>query len=337
MAYNGQYAARQGSYDQPYHNPKQDNLNYQSNAGDPAHVHSNESYDPYADNYYSHQPPHQTYDQGTSYQPGGYRDDPLPSPPSLDAHGDSGVTGSKEYGGGYSSNDVFGSPPKREKTAKNLRAFRYDHQGNLWKKGSRVQCVGRFFCCTVLIFLFFLVSIILSLLLWIRPPNIGINDVAPVSSGSTIQLQNDGLTINLGVAISVDNPNYFSVGFRKIQAEIFYPINNTPIGGGSQGDIDFKSHTQTNFTFPFAIVYKQSQDPGSRILTDLATKCGFLGAPKTKIKVNYKITLGLRIFFLVVSPVVSNTFDFDCPLRQEDIAGLLSQAGTSVGSVTGGG
>lgn len=329
MAYNP-YAERQGSYDS-YNDQGQYRNNH--SAGSQAPYHSNQPYDPYAEPYNSHQPPHQTYDQGINYEHGIYKDDPLPALPSQASHGDSGVTGNKE---GY-TNDVFVASQKKERTAKNLRAYRYDHQGNLWKKGTRVQCFGRFFCCTILIALFFIVAILLNLALWIRPPDIGINNVGPVSSGSTIQLQNDGLTINLGVGISVDNPNYFSVNFRKIQAEIFYPINNTPVGGGTQTNIDFNSHTQTNFTFPFSIIYKQSQDPGNAILTDLATKCGFLGAPKTRLKVNYKITLGLRILFVVVSPVINNSFDFDCPLSQQDVAGLLSQAGLTLGSVTGGG
>jgi len=336
MAYNGQYAARQGSYDQSYNN--QFATNDPPIANQPT-FHPNHSYDPYgADPYYSesHQPSHHTYDQGIGYEPGGYRDEPLPLPPSQASHGDTGGVATKESTGGY-GNEVFGSPPRKQKTVQSLRAYRYDHQGNLWTKGSRVQCVGRFTCCILLVFVLLLVPILLNLALWIRPPNIGINSVAPVTTGSTIQLQDDGLTINLGVSISVNNPNYFSVDFTKIQTEIFYPISNTPIGGGTQRNIDFGSHTETNFTFPFSIIYKRSLDPGNQILTDLATRCGFLGSPKTRLKVNYKITLGVRILFVVVSPVVSNSFDFDCPLKEKDVAGLLNKAGLTVGSVTGGG
>lgn len=46
-----------------------------------------------------------------------------------------------------------------------MRKWRYDHQGNLWSAGSRGRCIGRFFCCTVMIFVFVLLSIILSLAL----------------------------------------------------------------------------------------------------------------------------------------------------------------------------
>lgn len=50
-----------------------------------------------------------------------------------------------------------------------MRRWRYEHQGNLWRGGSGIRCCGRFFCCSLLLFLFFLISIVLSLLLvrWI--------------------------------------------------------------------------------------------------------------------------------------------------------------------------
>lgn len=46
-----------------------------------------------------------------------------------------------------------------------MRQWRYEHQGKMWTKGSRARCFGRFFCCTIMIFLFLLISIVLSLAL----------------------------------------------------------------------------------------------------------------------------------------------------------------------------
>lgn len=46
-----------------------------------------------------------------------------------------------------------------------MRKWRYEHQGDMWMRGGRASCFGRFFCCTVMIFLFLVVSIVLSLAL----------------------------------------------------------------------------------------------------------------------------------------------------------------------------
>ncbi|KII88353.1 hypothetical protein PLICRDRAFT_175952 [Plicaturopsis crispa FD-325 SS-3] len=277
-------------------------------------------YDPY----YGAQA-HPTYDQG-GYDPyaGGYRDDPpLAAPHAGDRPKDEGFR-----------HEEFEAPQARPRTPKSMRAWRYEHQGGQWAKGSRPRCIGRFCGCIVLVTLFLLISIVLALALWIRPPNITVGGVEQNSSGSTIQVQSDGVSINMGVNITVNNPNYFAVDFKQIKAEIFYPINNTAIGGGTEQNINFKSHEQTNFTFPFTIDYKTANDPSNKILLDLATKCGFIGGTKSDISVNYKITLGLRILFITVSPVVSNSMSFACPLKESDIAGFLgsSLAGLLSGS-----
>jgi len=183
-----------------------------------------------------------------------------------------------------------------------------------------------------IVFLF--VTILLTLVLFLRPPSIDFGDVAPMNSGSPIQLTSDGININMGVNISVNNPNFFAVNFKKINAEIFYPIDNnlTAIGNGTANNVVLSSTAQTNFTFPFSIDYSTSLDPKSAILLDLAEKCGILGT-KTDLRVHYKITLGVQILFVTISPSISNDFVFPCPLDAKDLQGLLGGAG--LGGSTG--
>jgi len=276
--------------------------------------HSNQYTDgPEFNPYVGNQQPHPTYDQD-GYEPyggAGYRDEPHSEettsfPPAVN---------NKET-------SDFAHPA--DKSIRALKNYRYQSQGALWTQGGRGRCLGRFCCCTLLVTLFLIISIVLSLLLWVRPPNISIGGVEAPSSGSEIQVTGDGLNINLGINISVENPNYFAVSFKKIEADIIYPINNTNIGGGNETDITFHAHSQTNFTFPFTISYKKSLDPSSKIIADIATKCGFIGGSKSQITVNYKLTLGLRIVFITISPVVSNSLSFDCPLSESDISSLGS-------------
>jgi len=174
---------------------------------------------------------------------------------------------------------------------------------------------------------FLVVTILLAFVLWLRPPSIDIGNVAPMASGgSVVQQTGNGININMGVNISVNNPNFFAVNFKKITAQIYYPINNTGIGNGVANNIVFKSDAQTNFTFPFSIDYSTSIDPKNLILLDLAEKCGILGT-KTDLTVNYKITVGVQILFVTISPSISNTFTFACPLTASDLSGLLGSTG----------
>ena len=111
---------------------------------------------------------------------------------------------------------------------------------------------------------------------------------------------------------SVSNPNYFAIDFQKIQADvgrveiflnylltvskIFYPINNTHVGGGELKNVDFQSNQQTNVTFPFSLDYIASNDPQYKVLLDLSEKCGVTGGAQSDITVNYKLTVSASFF-----------------------------------------
>ena len=82
--------------------------------------------------------------------------------------------------------------------------------------------------------------------------------------------------------------------FCSHSLKIFYPINNTPVGGGSKNNIVFHSHSQTNFTFPFTLTYNITEDPQSAIIDDLAKKCGLEGT-SSNLSIDYKITVSASI------------------------------------------
>ncbi|KAJ7632744.1 hypothetical protein FB45DRAFT_513323 [Roridomyces roridus] len=275
-------------------------------------------YNPYT----SAQQPHQSYDYG------GYRDEPALDQPQPQPQYErfSGPARVPNKSIDETSRFDDGEFTRGPKTAGNLRQYRKDFQGDLWTKGSRGSCVGRFFCCTFMIIVFLVVAILLTLVLWIKPPSVNIGDVAPSAANGGSTQTADGVNINMGVNISVENPNYFAVTFKKIQAEISYPLsgNTTNIGGGTKSDLVISSNAQTNFTFPFEIAYTTSIDPNGKILADLVTKCGILpGTTRQNLVVDYKITLGIQFLFVTISPSVSNSFSFACPLQASDVSGLL--------------
>jgi hypothetical protein len=134
---------------------------------------------------------------------------------------------------------------------------------------------------------------VLNSLQWVRPPDIQFTGVSTVQNGSTFEATtNQEFKVNLDFGINVTNPNYFSATFTSIKADIFYPINNTNVGGGEQNDITFNSHSIKDVTFPFSFVYNKTADPQGMIITDLVRRCGFID-PSTKedISIQYKIAV----------------------------------------------
>ncbi|KAL6298232.1 hypothetical protein BKA93DRAFT_820476 [Sparassis latifolia] len=297
--------------------------NYSGETRSPPQQYDDTPYNPY-----DNEPAHPTYDQaGYGYDSGtygGYRDDPTP-------------VASKERDRSVFEADEAVPPPRGPKNSRNLRNWRSESQGNLWTRGSGVWCFGRFFCCTIMIFLFLAISVIISLALWIRPPNVVVNEPT-ISSTNPVNLTSNGLTVNLDVNVSVSNPNYLSVNLKTVTADLFYPLsgNETAIGSGTAKNIDFRSDKQTNFTLPIALQYNMTNDPGFKILISLAGKCGIIpGQASSDITVDYKIILDMRVLLIPVKPTINSNFNFACPLSASEIGDLLKSAGLDLSGLGG--
>jgi len=217
--------------------------------------------------------------------------------------------------------------------AGDIKRWRHDQRGKQWTRGSRTNCIARFCCCTIMIALLLIVSIVLALVMWVRPPQVLFNGIQTAQSGSTFEATtNNEFKINLGFKIFVANPNYFSATFSSIKADISYPLNGvkTDVGGGEEKDITFHSHSNTNFTFPFSFVYDQSKDPQELVIRDLVAKCGLGGGSPQQLTIDYTITIRLRVLVASVGPSFTGSSSFTCPLSGDELKPFLSGLGINI-------
>ncbi|KLO11885.1 hypothetical protein SCHPADRAFT_449867 [Schizopora paradoxa] len=255
---------------------------------------------------------------------------PMPGPPLR-----APMTFLSSNSGEPSNFDDLASPllVKSEKDQDGIKKWRQNHNEVTWTRGSRGRCIGRFCCCGLLMLIFLLVSVVFTLLLFIRPPNIQINNVALPTNGSAFQVTSSSLNLNLYVNVSVANPNYFQVDLAEIKADLTYPINNLDVGGGQANNIVFKTFSNTAFKFPFTLTYNEQDDPKGLVLDDILSRCGITGQ-KRDLDINYKITLGVKVLFVTISPSFSSSFSFECPITASDIADLLNGAGVTVPGIS---
>ncbi|KZT68124.1 hypothetical protein DAEQUDRAFT_671885 [Daedalea quercina L-15889] len=275
--------------------------------------------------------PHETYEQGGynydsgGYNQGGYKGEYLDDPSGAGKERERSVFDRE-------ADDALPNRPTGPKTSRNMRRWRLDNSEGLWTRGGPIATFGRFLCCTFMIAVFLFISIVLSLALWIRPPSVLIG--TPTLNGSSpvcVSVQDSALVIGLDVNASISNPNYFSVELTDLNLDLFYPINNTAVGGGSLTNVDFKSHETTNITFPLDLKYNITGSSNTEVLLDLAKKCGIVsGSSKTDITVNYKATVGVRILAIPVKPTISSSFSFECPIDSSELEKLLEEAGISL-------
>ena len=83
--------------------------------------------------------------------------------------------------------------------------------------------------------------------------------------------------------------------------------------------MDYKhieSHSDSNFTFPFAINYDPSSDTHTTILDVLVDKCGLAGGQPQDLTVDYTINLIAKVLFVKVNPTIDSSTSFKCPLTQ---------------------
>lgn len=290
-----------------------DRINHQSQYVDPA-----DAFVPY-----DTQHPHGTYDQGGYHSyTGGYTDDPVHPSRTTSVVGPANRS--------VFDPDEYPAPTPRPKGPNGFNAREYESHENLWSRGGKARCCGRFFCCSLMTVVFLVVSIVLAMILWVRPPNVIVGALyTPLAAPGTtpaFNVSTTGINLNLAANISVENPNFFSVNFPSIKVQLYYPINNTAVGGGQQNNVNIRSNQQTNFTLPFSLQYNLTSDPSHQILTDITNKC----TASQSLTVNYSITLGIRVIFFTISPVISNSASFACPLTAADVAGIVG-SGVSLG------
>lgn len=292
-------------------------------------------HDPYAHGQYAQQQyqdaPFNPYEVQQQHANGGYTD-------GMGGQTYGGYEGrSKEEavrpGSGYDNDDVT-LQPMAEKTPRNMRQWRKDYQGNLWTKGSRASCCGRFFCCTLMIFLLLLISIVLTIALYLRPPNVIVGQ--PTVDVNSFAINSSSVSIALPVDISVNNPNFFTVELYKLDAAVVYPINSTQVGSGHMTNIKFQDHTQTNFTFPVTIEYDAATDPSGAVITDLAKHCG-IGASASDITVTVNIKIGVKIMLVPFTTSLSQQASFACPIGNDatELENLLKSLGINISSLAG--
>ncbi|CAG8561349.1 22362_t:CDS:10 [Gigaspora margarita] len=220
-------------------------------------------------------------------------------------------------------------PPKNYDTQK-LNEFEDESKqeakhGGLMKYfccGSRSSCgkTCAIICCIIILII---IGIVAAVLLFGRVPSVDFLGVAPPPNGAQPYVKKaSGFDFNFGLRIQVNNPNVIGATFSMIKAVAYYPGHQNPIGGGNLTNVNIPSKQNTTINFPFSINYDASIDPGFSILLDIATKCGLTGGPKSKLEIDYTLTLSFNVLFIPLSPSFQKTANIDCPIQDGQIPNI---------------
>ncbi|CAK9782536.1 unnamed protein product [Cutaneotrichosporon oleaginosum] len=149
-----------------------------------------------------------------------------------------------------SSFEAMGPPPRSTGI---LRMWRKDERGKQWTRGGGARSTGRLVVCCLTITILIIISVILTILMFVRPPSITLNETNVDATTAQFNLDEKKINLDIKLLISVRNPNWFGASFKRIEATIKYPGLDSQFGGGSIGKTDFGAYTESTFEFPLSL------------------------------------------------------------------------------------
>jgi len=183
----------------------------------------------------------------------------------------------------------------------------------------------------------FIVSIILLIVMFVRPPNVAISGIS-VPSQNGVSYQNGAFAFNVSVDISVSNPNSISASIKKLTATAYDAADQTTaLGHGSVENQKIQPNANTTIVFPFQIKYDQSSDSDLSILKNIASDCGlslFGGSSGSSgdLSFLFKIEVDVSVLSITVPVKFNKDVSFPCPLSGSSLQGVISGLGSSLGS-----
>jgi len=193
---------------------------------------------------------------------------------------------------------------------------------------------ARFICCACLLIVLGLVVAVAIIAATFKVPSITLNGVTTQPGVDEFVQNGTSFSFNFALEIGVVNDNIIGATFQKIKAAAFYPIDQTPVGGGELNNVNFPSHATTNLTFPFSIVYDPMMDKDQAVVNDIASRCGLLGGAKQPIVVTYTVTLYLRIIFVTITPPpIKQKTSIDCPIQDGQLPSFAQGMGITPSNI----
>ncbi|KAE8223528.1 hypothetical protein CF319_g3459 [Tilletia indica] len=208
----------------------------------------------------------------------------------------------------------------------------HKHKSAFQRRSTPVKLI-RSLCCVIIITLIIVLSAVLLIITFARPPNVAIG---AITSNQTIPtLGRTTLSFNMTVDITVANPNAISATITELEAVGYDQVRPTvPIGQGKITNVIIDKNANTTFTLPFLVSYDSSSDGDRSLITDIATKCGWLsGTSPSNLDFTFKMNAHLSVLSLAIPFSFAVSPSFKCPISAGSISSLLGQAGGSLDDI----
>lgn len=224
--------------------------------------------------------------------------------------------------------------PAQMYSSPNERAFAHQHAPRgIWsyddrrsfQKLSIVSKIFRILAFILVIGIILTLCIIMLIVIFLRPPNIGLNGIDLPQSIQDVQIQDEKFSVNATLNAIVANPNYISAHITSLNATAWdNNAKSTPIGYCDLNDQTIAARNQTNVNVPCQLSYNVQDDPSHQVLKDLVNRCGIVqGSKKSNLQILLDLHISIKILAFHIPISAKPTISMSCPITKDMVKQAL--------------
>lgn len=189
----------------------------------------------------------------------------------------------------------------------------------LWAKLLRIAAFIFFFGLVVAL------SVVMLIVIFLRPPNIGLQSLDLPNSASQIQIQDQAFSVNASLTAVISNPNYISAQIKNLTAVPYDPnVRSTPLGICNVPHKTIEARKNTTLNIPCNLSYNVQEDSNLSVIKDIVNRCGLVqGSSKQDLQILFDthVTIQFLAFHIPIS--ISPTISTECPVTRKEIKQAL--------------
>ncbi|WFD31100.1 hypothetical protein MSPP1_002133 [Malassezia sp. CBS 17886] len=168
-------------------------------------------------------------------------------------------------------------------------------------------------------------TVIILIFMFLRPPNVGLNQPQLPNSTSAIQIQQNTFSFDVNLSAVIANPNYVTAHIKDFNATALDTYAKaTSLGNCTLDDVALVARRNTTVNLPCVVSYNANNDPNLTILKDIVDRCGLVNSKSRQpLKVLIEAHFAVQLLAFHVPISVSPTVSFDCPLSKKQIEDLV--------------
>lgn len=168
-------------------------------------------------------------------------------------------------------------------------------------------------------------SVVLLIVMFLRPPNVGLKNLELPQSASDLQVQDERFMLNATIDAVISNPNYVSAQINNLNATVYDAhARKTSIGVCYLEHKTIEARENTTVRLPCEMQYDFQKDQDLSIIKDIVNRCGLVkGSKKQKIQalLDVHVTIQLLAFHIPIS--AGPTISMDCPVTRRQVKEAL--------------